>query len=305
MQRFGALDVVARRQHGILERSQLLLHGASPGTISRWLATERLVAVFPSIYRVAGAPVTWEQRLLAAVLATGPGAVASHRSGARLWKAAESDEVEVTVPGDRRRRLPGVVVHRSSDLVGARVVRRAGIPTTTPLRMLVDLGSVVSAVELEDALDRALARRLVTIAGVAAALDEVARSGRRGSGALRTVLDQRALGAAPPDSILEPRMARLLRDHGLPPAAFQHDVRDAGRFVGRVDFAYPDLHIAIEVDGSESHASPRALQADLHRQNGLVVLGWTVLRFTWADVVRRPKRVASEVRRILWSLDTA
>jgi very-short-patch-repair endonuclease len=301
----ASLDSLARRQHGLVERSQLLGHGISPGAIARWMATGRLVGAFPSVYRLAGAPVTWEQRLLAAVMATGPGSLASHRAAARLWKVAEGDEIEVTVPGCRRRRPPGVVVHRSSDLVGARAIRRGGIATTTPLRMLVDLGAVVTSGELEDALDRALTSRLVTVAGVAAALEEVARSGRRGAGTLRTVLDGRALGAAPADSLLEPRMARLLRAHGLPPAAFQHDVFDAGRFVARVDFAYPDLRIALEVDGLESHSSPRALQADLHRQNALVVLGWTVLRFTWVDVVRRPARVAAEVRRILRSQETA
>ena len=80
---------------------------------------------------------------------------------------------------------------------------------------------------------------------------------------------------------------------------FQHEVRHGGRFVARADFAYPDRGLVVEVDGFESHASPRALQSDLHRQNELVALGWTVLRFTWADVVRRPERVASAVRRVL------
>jgi very-short-patch-repair endonuclease len=71
------------------------------------------------------------------------------------------------------------------------------------------------------------------------------------------------------------------------------------RFVARVDFAYPDRRLAIEVDGYELRASPAAMQSDLDRQNALVREGWTVLRFTWADVVRRPARVAELVRSTL------
>lgn len=209
------------------------------------------------------------------------------------------------MPRRRRTRLAGVVVHRSDDVEGAHVVRRSGVPSTTPMRMLVDLGAVVPGPLVEDALDRALALRLVKVPGVQAALDEVARCGRSGAGVLRAVLDGRALGADTPDSLLEPRMARLLRQHVLPPPVFQHEVRDAGRFVARVDFAYPDLRLAMEVDGFETHSSPRALQADLRRQNLLVGLGWTVLRFTWADVVGRPDRVAAEIGRALGSRATA
>jgi very-short-patch-repair endonuclease len=68
---------------------------------------------------------------------------------------------------------------------------------------------------------------------------------------------------------------------------FQHRV---GRY--EIDFAYPELLLAIEVDGYGPHSSRRAFQADRDRQNVLVGLGWTVLRFTWADVVKRPDHVA-------------
>lgn len=71
---------------------------------------------------------------------------------------------------------------------------------------------------------------------------------------------------------------------------FQHPV---GRY--EIDFAYPELRIAIEVDGYGPHSSRAAFQSDRVRQNDLVGLGWMVLRFTWADVVRRPERVARQI----------
>ncbi|HET7488631.1 MAG TPA: DUF559 domain-containing protein [Acidimicrobiales bacterium] len=299
------LDGLGAGQHGLVTREQLHAAGVSEPTVGRWLGAGRVVAVFPSVYRVAGAPVTWEQRVLAAVLGAGQGAVASHRSAARLWGLLDDDTVEVSVPRPRRPRLHGVVLHRSGDLGAARAVRRRGVPTTTPMRALVDLGAVLPAGAVEDALERALEARLLTVAGVEQALEEVAGPGRSGAGVLRGVLDRRALGADRPDSLLEPRMARLMRVHRLPPAAFQHEVREAGRFVARVDFAYPDRRLALEVDGHAAHASPQAFQHDLERQNALVALGWTVLRFTWADVVRRPDRVAAQVRRVLGTVPIA
>jgi very-short-patch-repair endonuclease len=76
-------------------------------------------------------------------------------------------------------------------------------------------------------------------------------------------------------------------------------VRREGRFLGRVDVGYPDQRIAIELDGFATHGSPAALQRDLRRQNRIVLEGWLVLRFTWADVVERPGEVAATVARAL------
>lgn len=305
MHLFSEVARKAATQHGLVERAWLFEFGVTPSMLQRWLSDGRLVAVQPRVYRVAGAPVTWEQRLFAAVLSAGPGAVASHRSAARLWGIHDSDALDVSSPVRRNRRLRGAMLRYSADLGQAASFRRNSIPATDPMRALVDLGAVVPATELEDTLDRALERRLLSVAGVEGALNAVARSGRNGAGVLRTVLDERALGTDRPDSLLEPRMARLLRAHHLPPADFQHVVRHDGRTVAKIDFAYPCLRLAIEVDGWESHSSPRALQDDLDRQNALVALGWTVIRFTWHDVVRGPAKVAAGVHGMVAGLSGA
>lgn len=302
---FADMARVAATQHGLVDRSWLLAAGVAPSKIQRWLAAGRMEVAQRGVYRLAGSPVTWEQRLFAAVLAAGPGAAASHRSAARLWGIRDSTALDVTTPLQRRRRLSGVTLHQATDLAQASIVRQNGIPATDPMRALVDLGALLTAGDLEDALDRALERRLVTVVGVERVLDLVARRGRVGVTRLRTVLDERALGSHRPDSLLEPRMARLLRSYHLPPAVFQHVVRAGGRFVARIDFAYPHLRLAIEVDGFGPHSSPRAFQSDIDRQNALVALGWTVIRFTWHDVVRRPAKVAEAIRSTLAALSPA
>jgi very-short-patch-repair endonuclease len=280
------IDRIARTQHGLITWRQLLRIGLAVSSIARLVERGLLVRVHPGVYRTAGAPVTWPQRQLAAVLAAGPEAGALHRAGAHLWDAYDGEPpVEISVPRRQGIRLPGVVVHRTRDAMRLHV--RRGIPVTTPMRVVTDLGSVVSAGVVETVLDRMEVARLLTIAAVEWELAAVARPGRRGAGALRQVLDRRALLDAPPDGMLEPRFARLCKLAGLPTPVFQHRV---GRY--EIDFAYPELLLAIEVDGYGPHSSRRAFQADRDRQNVLVGLGWTVLRFTWADVVKRPDHVA-------------
>ena len=66
-----------------------------------------------------------------------------------------------------------------------------------------------------------------------------------------------------------------------------------------MDFAYPTLRVAIEVDGWETHGSPTAMAADDVRQNKLISAGWIVLRFTWHQVTHEQAEVAAAVRAAL------
>lgn len=159
--------------------------------------------------------------------------------------------------------------------------------------------------KLEDALDCALVARLVTVEGVEQALEDLARRGRPGILTMRTMLDERALGKDAPDSLLESRMARLLRKYGFPPAEFQHVITHNKRFFARADFAYPDIKLAIEVDGYPGHGTRRRRQSDYDRDGDLLGIGWRVIRFTWHDVVRRPGSVAARLRAVMLELAPA
>ena len=158
------------------------------------------------------------------------------------------------------------------------------------MRALVDLGAVLPLHEVSDALERGLTKKLYKMAAVEWALNDVAKRGRIGGGVLRRILDTRALGAKPADGLLEPRFARVALVYGLPPYSFQHSFL---RYF--IDFAWPEFKLAVEVDGWETHSNPQAFQNDLDRQNALVAAGWTVLRFTWYDVVKR-RRATSPTR---------
>jgi very-short-patch-repair endonuclease len=292
------LATLAARQHGLVTTRQVTDLGLSSAALTHRPGIGRLQVVHRGVYRVGGSVATFEQRVLAGCLATGGLVAASHRCGARLWHVDLPDAapVELTVRVGRSGRLAGVQIHRSSDLVADQVVRRAGIPTTDPLRLLVDLGAVVPAATVADALDDLVGRKVVTIAGVRRVLDELAGRGRRGSGVLGEVLERRTGDERMSRSRLESALFSLATDAGLPPIVFQHPIRLAGRR-RRIDFAFPDIRLAIEVDGYESHSRYDVFEDDRVRGNELELAGWTVLRFTWHQVRRRPGYVIGVLRR--------
>ena len=235
--------------------------------------------------------------------------MASHRAAARVWHLLEpsDDLVELSVPRSHGPRPRQAVVHRSGDLVSGHTTVRHRIPVTNPLRTMVDLAAVVPADAVEDALDAGLAwPSLFSVAGVETMLAQLSQRGRPGAGVLRKVLEERALGDAVSDSKLERRMGELLRRAGLPAAVVHHVVcTPAGVFLAEVDFAYPEIKLAIEVDGFGAHGTPRAMAKDFVRQNGLVPYGWHVLRFTWRQVTRQPELVAAAIRAALAGLRAA
>lgn len=286
----------ASHQRGAFRREEAIAAGHNAWSLQRRVNSGRYVRTQPRVYLVAGAPVTYELRLLAACKSTG--GVASHRAAAALWALdVPPGTVEVTVTRPRCPRPNGVIVHRSTDLKAEECTVRFGIPVTKPLRTLLDLGAVLPAWLVDEVLDVALSKKLVTLPGVETTLLTHSKKGRRGAGVLRKLLEQR--GGYVPDSKLEGKMNRLCRLHGLPIPTFQYRIYRGKLEVARVDFAYPELKIAIEVDGYDKHSSVAAFQSDRTRQNDLVELGWTILRFTWDDIVHRPETVATRVRRVL------
>ena len=99
-----SLPRLAARQHGVFTRAQALALGVTPRTADRRARTGTWELLYPAVYRLAGAPVTWRQSLLAACFAWGDGAVISHRAAGALWGLPDRKAcIELTVQRDRRR----------------------------------------------------------------------------------------------------------------------------------------------------------------------------------------------------------
>jgi hypothetical protein len=96
---------------------------------------------------------------------------------------------------------------------------------------------------------------------------------------------------------MESRTRLALVLGGLPPPRSHVTVQD-GEFVARLDLAYDDIWLGIEYMTAHTISSA-AFAADLTRHNRLQAMGWTVLRFTAADVLRHPERLVARVRTAL------
>jgi very-short-patch-repair endonuclease len=202
--------------------------------------------------------------------------------------------VEVSVTRPHAPRLRGVVIHRSLDLDRAFISERRGIPVTTPLRTLVDAGAVLPKILVAEALDAAVARRLVTATAVEAELRRLAKKGRRGAGVLRAVLEERDCAGRSP-SVLEARTRRMLRPSRLPQPVPELIAGPHGEF--RLDFPWPEVLLDVEVDGWEWHSSYEAVRLGKQRNNALVGQGYAILIYDWKDVTRRPTAVRAEIER--------
>jgi very-short-patch-repair endonuclease len=283
---------LAQAQHGALSRQQALGAGLSPSAIARRLATGEWVRLFQGAYRLAGSECTFEQRLMAGTLAGGAGAVASHRAAAALLGMPGAPRwVEITVPRTSRVELEGVIAHRTRLLVREDVSTVRRIPVTTAGRTIADLASFYSKAKLGPMLDYSLANRLVTHADL-----EARATGRKHDDVLRELLDERPATARPMGSEFEACLFRGLRDAGLPLPVAQYRVLMPDGSEVFLDFAYPDVMLAMEADSYLWHASLADWQRDRARNNELVALGWSILPLTYDLVVHTPAEAARQVR---------
>ncbi len=247
-------------QTWLITRDQALDLGLSRHALDRRKRSGLLVPMFPGIYRIGACPESWPQHLLAACMWT-PGA-ASHRSALRLLgiEGYSGEVIEVTSTTHRVSR-ERIRIHHVSSLPSRDVMHVGPIPTTNPTRTLLDVGSVLSQRGLEEALDSALRRRLTSLDRLRAGLERLGGRGSRGPSALSKLLDDRGDVVAT-ESALETRLSRLLRHQRLPQPQHQVEVCDEQGFVARVDFAYPEVKIAIEVQSRRWHSDWPARCAD-------------------------------------------
>jgi very-short-patch-repair endonuclease len=174
--------------------------------------------------------------------------------------------------------MPGVISHRSTLPIGD-TTAQCRVPVTTVERTLIDLSSVVSDATLERAVDDALRQRHTTVAKLARRVDPVHQGGRRRLGSLRRLLAERGPDYRPGESDPEDQLCRWIVKSGLPKPERQcWVVVDGTR--RRLDLAYPDVKIAIDFDGWDSHRMRRHFDDDRARSIELQLAGWLVLPFT-------------------------
>lgn len=210
-------------------------------------------------------------------------AIASHRSAAAHWgweMKRQPQQPAMTVPRNRNlpaKRREGLDVH-FADLRDDEV---AAPGVTTRERTVVDC---MRALRFDEALaiaDSALRHRDLTkhrLLELAAAV-----TGKGGKQARRVAAAASAKAANPFESVLR---AIALEVPGLqvePQVVLHVD----GHTV-RPDLVDLSRRLVVEAESFEWHGRREALDRDCIRYNVLSLGGWTILRFSWEQVMRRP-----------------
>lgn len=269
---------IARRQHGLVTRAQATGAAMSRSAIEHRLAVGRWAVVRPGVYVVAGVPDSERQAVLAACLAGGRHH-ASHLTAARLWGFRLPDPEVIHVVG-RHVRLAGVRSHQSTTVVPRDLSLLGAIPLTSPARTLVDCGCAVPAAQVGPVVDDALRRGLVRLADLRRCHQRIDTGpGRRPTLAMRAVLAERQPGHAPGDSQREADLVALLARSDLPAPVLGHRVR-VGRRTYKLDLAWPEIRVALEFDGWDTHRTFTAFHRDRDRLRRLVAAGWTIVPVT-------------------------
>ncbi|MGR6318451.1 hypothetical protein Q2K19_00545 [Micromonospora soli] len=295
--------------------------------------------LFRDVYADASLPVSHRTRCAAAVRWLLPaGAAIAGRSAAALYgvgRVAADEPVDVlmpkamvvapkaTIPGEptsraepapsasvaaastaeppvvttaRRGPAAGLRVHRAEVDQGD-IVHRLGLPITSPARTCWDLARWLDIVEAVVLIDALLARRFTDLATLRDYA--LARAGRRGWRALLRAVDLADPGAESPQ---ESRTRVRLVLAGLPRPKTQWVVSAQGRFVARLDLAWPEFKVAVEYDGLW-HDDPQQFHRDRRRLNQLLGAEWIVLHVTANRLRDDFDGILAEVRAALRSRD--
>jgi very-short-patch-repair endonuclease len=286
---------LAERQHGVVGRRQLLELGVTVSMLEGRLRRGQLHGVFRGSYAVGHRSVSRRGRLLAAVLAAGPGAVLSHRSAGELFGITPpfAGRPEATAPAGWRAPA-GIVVHHAPIAEDERRVED-GIPATTVPRTMLDLAALLDVRQLERAWNEIEVRELRDALSVP---DLLARHpGRRGVRKLRAVLGSDAPAGITRNEFEEAFVA-LLDRHRLPRGRMNADLSVRGRFF-EVDCLWERQRLAVELDGGGAHRTGKAFQADRLRDRILVAEGWRTSRITWRQLRDEPGEIAADLRMAL------
>jgi hypothetical protein len=290
--------------YGAAARHEVTL-ASSASSVARWTANGDLVQLHPGIVILPAHLADAATRARAAALwAKGP---VSHISALRLWGVLDqsAEPVHVTVPADRFPRNPaGVVVHRTTLRLPVAAVD--AIPVTPLSQSLVDAWDWSHRIRRGEANGGGRTVRQAVIECVRSrrtGVSEIrARSASRqvhaGRAELVGLLDLLAGGCESELEIWGVTQV-LPGPPDLPRWVQQHEIRlDDGRRV-RLDAAYLEARVAVELDGAAFHGSRAARERDLRRDTALAALGWVVLRFSYARLMADPAGCRREIEAVV------
>lgn len=290
-----SLPEVVAAQRGVVIRRQLLIAGWTDGQIAAQLGARRWKRVYPGVYATFTGEPSWDQRVLAALLACGDGAVAGFQTAAALHGfGVRGKPLRIVVPASRRLTPPPGVVLTRSRALGENAVLGSFPPRTRVERTAIDLVDEAVRVDVAFAwLAGAVQQRCTTAARLHGAV-ELRRNIRHRREVLLALSDI----AAGVHTELERRWLRIEQKHQLPPGRRQVGERGHGS-TRWLDCDYDPYRVRVELDGRLGHDEVSERWRDLRRDNSAVVAGHLPLRFGWADLLTRGCVAAGQVATVL------
>jgi very-short-patch-repair endonuclease len=239
------------------------------------------------IHRVAKGVYALPKAPSALTAARSHGGVVSYLSAAKHWGMkviAPPTLPHVTLrPGKVRRRTGrACVLHWAEVPIDGDV--------TTPIQTVLDCVRILPLAEALAIADSALHERIVDHDDLLAAAGKLCGPHRRRIQQVVALADGRS------ESVLESALRAILIEAGIEGFVPQVAVHDQ-EFSARLDLGHPGLRIALEADGFEHHGTRQALVKDCRRHVALSVRGWTLLRFSWEDIMYDPEWVAEAIRK--------
>ncbi|MBA3488056.1 MAG: type IV toxin-antitoxin system AbiEi family antitoxin domain-containing protein [Longispora sp.] len=286
-----ALNTVAKSQSGLFTSKQAQTCGYTRYQIRRRVTIGEWQQVLPKVYAHSGASITPWLRDRAAVLAI-EGAILAGPSAARLHGFPVLDsKTYILVDPNHHIALPEVVGMRCA-VTEDDVIVLDDVFITCRGRTVFDCLRILPRAAGEALLDRALQKRWTSLDEQLGYLAKYRGMFGRPTAAL---LIRRAHSGA--RSAAERLLASLLRRSGIRGWHANYPVGNA-----IVDVAFPQVKLAIEVDGRAWHSAEGRFERDRERQNIIVTAGWQVLRFTWLDLTARPAYVVNAIQTMLRQL---
>jgi len=285
---------LAAAQLGLVALWQLLDCGIGEGAIRLRVRQGRLHRVHRGVYLVGHSVLPLNARELAAVLACGPEAAASHHSAAAMWGMVNRNtrlDVRVTVPGRRVQSRAGIRAYSVNRLDPPDRRMLGPVPATAPARTVIDVaGAGLDPERVEPLIADAQGRRLLTKRDLERAMDRAPL--RPGVAVVRTLIEAPKLTRREG----ERRLLKLIRQAGLPEPECNAPI---GPYV--VDVLWPAQKLVAEFDSKEWHDDHvlGRFESDRRRDGHLLAWGYRTKRVTWKELTEEADELVALLRRLL------
>lgn len=291
-----AIAELARRQHGVAGRPQLLSLGIGEDSVDYRLALGRLRFLYPGVYAVGHEALAPAGHALAAVMAVWPAAAASQWAATAIHGLTQWTRGAIHVSAEQSRRpRPGLVIHRAV-LPASDLTIVDGVPATTVARTLLDMSAVTDARRLRSMVKRAEFKGLVDADALVAILECYPR--RRGRGPLARMVSGYALSTGPTMSPIEDDFIEFCVKRKLPLPQTNVPLHIGGQSIV-VDCLWSGAHLIVELDGRDAHDRHLAFEDDRTRDRSLTAAGWRPMRVTSAQIRRNPGALETDLRAAL------